>query len=96
MLFILYILAASEDLICLSSSDEPVMIDIPGTSQSEAVPSQPEAEKDLGPQWHVVEKIRCEEFGINVTLSEDGQRLMLKQQERLGRSLARLSMDLYR
>ena len=43
----------------------------------------------------IVEKIRREEFGVNVQLSEDGQKLMVKQQERLGRSLDRLSKDLY-
>ena len=43
----------------------------------------------------VVDQIRREEFGIDVVLSEDGQKLMLKQQERLGRSLDRLSKDLY-
>ena len=43
----------------------------------------------------VVEQIRREEFGVDVMLSEDGQKLMLKQQERLGRSLDRLSKDLY-
>ena len=43
----------------------------------------------------VVEDIRREEFGVAVELSEDGQRLMKKQQERLGRSLDRLSRDLY-
>ena len=32
---------------------------------------------------------------MSVVLSEDGQRLMQKQQERLGRSLDRLSRDLY-
>lgn len=30
-----------------------------------------------------------------MALGEDGQKLMLKQQERLGRSLDRLSRDLY-
>lgn len=42
-----------------------------------------------------VELLRHEEFGVNVELSEDGRRLMNKQQERLGRSLERLSSDLY-
>ena len=39
--------------------------------------------------------LRREEFGVNVELSDDGRRLMDKQQERLGRSLERLSKDLY-
>ncbi|XP_062567288.1 uncharacterized protein LOC134229558 [Saccostrea cucullata] len=43
----------------------------------------------------IVNQIRREEFGIGVELNEDGQRLMRVQQERLGRSLDRLSKDLY-
>lgn len=43
----------------------------------------------------IIEQIRREEFGIGVELNEDGQRLMKVQQERLGRSLDRLSRDLY-
>jgi hypothetical protein len=43
----------------------------------------------------VVNRIRRDEFGIGVELNEDGQRLMKVQQERLGRSLDRLSKDLY-
>jgi len=42
-----------------------------------------------------IESLRHEEFGVNVLLNEDGQRLMDKQQQRLGRSLERLSKDLY-
>ncbi|XP_053402751.1 uncharacterized protein LOC123550539 [Mercenaria mercenaria] len=43
----------------------------------------------------VVNQIRRDEFGVGIHLSEDGQRLMRVQQERLGRSLDRLSKDLY-
>ena len=43
----------------------------------------------------IIDQIRRDEFGINVELTEDAQRLMTKQQERLGRSLDRLSKDLY-
>lgn len=43
----------------------------------------------------LIDQIRQEEFGVNIVLSEDGERLMTKQQERLGRSLERLSSDLY-
>jgi len=42
-----------------------------------------------------VNSLRHDEFGVNVVLTEDGQRLMDKQQQRLGRSLERLSKDLY-
>ncbi|CAC5410109.1 unnamed protein product [Mytilus coruscus] len=43
----------------------------------------------------VVNTIRREEFGIGIELNEDGQRLKIVQDERLGRSLDRLSKDLY-
>jgi len=43
----------------------------------------------------LIDRIRQEEFGFNVELNEDGSRLLTKQQERLGRSLERLSKDLY-
>ncbi len=43
----------------------------------------------------IIDDIRRNEFGINVELTEDAHRLMQKQQERLGRSLDRLSKDLY-
>ena len=33
----------------------------------------------------IIEQIRQEEFGVDIQLSEDGQKLMKKQQERLGR-----------
>ena len=42
-----------------------------------------------------IELLRREEFGVNVELSDDALRLMEKQQQRLGRSLERLSKDLY-
>ena len=50
----------------------------------------PRTEQEL-----LIEMIRRDEFGIDVQLSEDGQKLMEKQKERLGRSLNRLSTDLY-
>ncbi|XP_055892730.1 uncharacterized protein LOC106068793 isoform X2 [Biomphalaria glabrata] len=43
----------------------------------------------------VVDDIRREEFGVGIKLDETGQKLMQKQQERQGRSLQRLSKDLY-
>ena len=42
-----------------------------------------------------VDEIRRNEFGIGIHLDGDGERLMKVQQERLGRSLDRLSKDLY-
>ena len=49
----------------------------------------------LAARREFIELLRREEFGVNVVLSDDGRRLMDKQQERLGRSLERLSKDLY-
>ncbi|XP_073684891.1 uncharacterized protein [Garra rufa] len=43
----------------------------------------------------IIEDIRKTEFGIGVELNEEGQNLMKKQQARLGRSLERLSTELY-
>ncbi|XP_057182526.1 uncharacterized protein LOC130549349 isoform X2 [Triplophysa rosa] len=43
----------------------------------------------------IIEDIRKTEFGIGVELNEEGQNLMRKQQARLGRSLERLSTELY-
>ncbi|XP_021342125.1 uncharacterized protein LOC110442712 isoform X2 [Mizuhopecten yessoensis] len=43
----------------------------------------------------IIDSIRRDEFGVGVELNEDGQRLMQVHQERLGRSLDRLSKDLY-
>ncbi len=45
----------------------------------------------MDPNEALIEEIRKEEFGIDVILSEDGQKLMEKQKQRLGRSLDRLS-----
>ena len=38
---------------------------------------------------------RRSDFGVGVELNEEGQRLMQVHQERLGRSLQRLSTELY-
>ncbi|XP_074476701.1 uncharacterized protein LOC141758850 isoform X3 [Sebastes fasciatus] len=46
-------------------------------------------------QRAVIEDIRKSEFGIGVELTAEGQRLMQVQQDRLGRSLDRLSTELY-
>uniref|UniRef100_A0A8C8GLA8 HTH OST-type domain-containing protein n=1 Tax=Oncorhynchus tshawytscha TaxID=74940 RepID=A0A8C8GLA8_ONCTS len=43
----------------------------------------------------IIDDIRKSEFGIGVELNEEGQRLMTVHQERLGRSLDRLSTELY-
>lgn len=43
----------------------------------------------------VVDSIRKEEFGIGMELEDEAQRLMTRHQERIGRSLKRLSEELY-
>ncbi|XP_031146992.1 protein NO VEIN isoform X1 [Sander lucioperca] len=49
----------------------------------------------LGLQKAIIEDIRKNEFGIGVELTTEGQKLMQVQQDRLGRSLDRLSTELY-
>ncbi|XP_076112450.1 uncharacterized protein LOC143080482 isoform X2 [Mytilus galloprovincialis] len=49
----------------------------------------------IDPCEKVVNTIRREEFGIGIELNEDGQKLKIVQDKRLGRSLDRLSKDLY-
>ncbi|XP_054860684.1 uncharacterized protein wu:fj29h11 isoform X4 [Amphiprion ocellaris] len=46
-------------------------------------------------QKNIIEEIRKSEFGIGVELTAEGQKLMQVHQERLGRSLDRLSTELY-
>ncbi|XP_072230072.1 uncharacterized protein [Leuresthes tenuis] len=46
-------------------------------------------------QKAIIEEIRKNEFGIGVELNAEGQKLMQVHQERLGRSLDRLSTELY-
>ena len=45
--------------------------------------------------YEYITKLRRNEFGVGVNLTEDGQLLMEKQQKRLGRSLDRLSSGIY-
>ena len=60
-------------------------------SQSCLICQVVEEEEPKDPHEALIEEIGRDEFGINVELSEDGQKLMNKQKERLGRSLDRLS-----
>nr|KAG5712632.1 hypothetical protein BaRGS_029687 [Batillaria attramentaria] len=61
--------------------------------ESDAEDEKTETEED---RCHrLINEIRREEFGVGIELNEDGKRLMRVQQERLGRSLDRLSRDLY-
>ncbi|CAI9734952.1 Hypothetical predicted protein [Octopus vulgaris] len=58
--------------------------------------SLPEEEKEeICSEKALIETIRREEFGLGIKLNADGQKLIDRQQERLGRSLDRLSKDLY-
>ncbi|XP_029953318.1 protein NO VEIN isoform X2 [Salarias fasciatus] len=54
-----------------------------------------QSETALDPHRAVIEDIRKSEFGIGVELTAEGQKLMQVHQERLGRSLDRLSTELY-
>ena len=64
---------------------------------SEPVVSGGDVFNEDNPQhWkELVDKIRKKEFGVGVALGSEGQILLDKQQERLCRSLQRLSADLY-
>ncbi|XP_057214332.1 uncharacterized protein LOC130569018 [Triplophysa rosa] len=55
----------------------------------------PSAQPEKDEHKAIIEDIRKTEFGIGVELNEEGQNLMRKQQARLGRSLERLSTELY-
>uniref|UniRef100_A0A8C2JT10 Wu:fj29h11 n=1 Tax=Cyprinus carpio TaxID=7962 RepID=A0A8C2JT10_CYPCA len=65
--------------------------------ENSATADQPDEEVNTELDQHkaVIEDIRKTEFGIGVELNEEGQNLMRKQQARLGRSLERLSTELY-
>ncbi|XP_076448916.1 LOW QUALITY PROTEIN: uncharacterized protein LOC143285481 [Babylonia areolata] len=64
-------------------------------SDTEEDEEEEEEEEEKDPYRQVIDQIRRDEFGVGVELNADGQRLMRVQQERLGRSLDRLSRDLY-
>ncbi|KAI5103032.1 hypothetical protein C0J45_6613 [Silurus meridionalis] len=66
--------------------------------KGQGVEVAPEGHSDgeqLSQQRAIIEDIRKNEFGVGVELNEAGQNLMKKQQARLGRSLERLSTELY-
>ncbi|XP_041829730.1 protein NO VEIN isoform X2 [Melanotaenia boesemani] len=64
-----------------------------GSDEKDAASCQSEA--DFHFQKAVIENIRKNEFGVGVELTAEGQKLMQVHQERLGRSLDRLSTELY-
>uniref|UniRef100_UPI00398E4A41 uncharacterized protein isoform X2 n=1 Tax=Pristiophorus japonicus TaxID=55135 RepID=UPI00398E4A41 len=63
------------------------------TSSEEASVDATNEEEDL--HRIIIEDIRKNEFGIGIELNDVGKRLMEVQQNRLGRSLERLSTELY-
>ncbi|XP_045924345.1 protein NO VEIN [Micropterus dolomieu] len=63
------------------------------SNEKDAASCQAETTVDL--QRAVIEDIRKSEFGIGVELNAEGQKLMQVHQDRLGRSLDRLSTELY-
>ncbi|XP_018534128.2 uncharacterized protein wu:fj29h11 [Lates calcarifer] len=63
------------------------------SSEKDAASCQSETTFDL--QRDIIEDIRKSEFGIGVVLTAEGQKLMQVHQDRLGRSLERLSTELY-
>ncbi|XP_035522155.1 protein NO VEIN isoform X1 [Morone saxatilis] len=63
------------------------------SNENDAASCQPETTLDL--RRAIIEDIRKSEFGIGVELNAEGQKLMQVHQDRLGRSLDRLSTELY-
>ena len=51
--------------------------------------------EEIDPCEAIINEIRRDEFGVGIKLNKDGQRLLTVQEERIGRSLDRLSRDLY-
>ena len=102
-------IAQAEDMVLEGGPAEaaPLLRQVPGNDGADVrtrrddengEPSGKAAVSDADPQVScrgVVERIRQEEFGFGVELGPDGQRLVGKQNARLGRALHRLSLDLY-
>ncbi|XDV45221.1 hypothetical protein PO909_013352, partial [Leuciscus waleckii] len=84
----------SEDNAEADSSDEEEEEEDRENSTTDDKPEE-EEEEELDQHRVIIEDIRKAEFGIGVELNEEGQNLMKKQQARLGRSLERLSTELY-
>ena len=89
---------ATEEIPLTQKENISEFVEYPEGSKENSVEEARLSKSLLGEHFQcklVIDQIRREEFGIDVILSEDGEKLMLKQQERLGRSLDRLSKDLY-
>ncbi|XP_043925651.1 protein NO VEIN-like [Protopterus annectens] len=94
---------SSHPVIKMEKVDEEPSVEIKPEEVQEKSIVKSETELELGDTCTeresfcraVVEKIRKEEFGVGVHLNEEGQKLMDVHQSRLGRSLERLSKELY-
>lgn len=77
--------------------DDDIMVELSSSESDHGTADETEhvAAAAMSPCQQFIEMLRKDEFGVNVELNETGRRLMDKQQERLGRSLDRLSADLY-
>uniref|UniRef100_UPI0037E884B3 uncharacterized protein n=1 Tax=Semicossyphus pulcher TaxID=241346 RepID=UPI0037E884B3 len=67
--------------------------EVSDSDEKDSADSQSEA--SLDPHRALIEDIRKSEFGVGVELNAEGQKLMQVHQDRLGRSLDRLSTELY-
>ncbi|XP_071400261.1 uncharacterized protein [Centroberyx affinis] len=74
-------------------SQEEEQLELANSDEEDAASSQSEGTSN--PQRTIIEDIRKNEFGIGVELTAEGQKLMKVHQDRLGRSLDRLSTELY-
>ena len=91
----------SPEIADLESADDEMSTDEQSESETETEP-EPEPQIDLTPYQQsvldcktVIDSILKDEFGIGMELNEETQRLMNRHQERMGRSLKRLSEELY-
>ncbi|XP_033840308.1 uncharacterized protein wu:fj29h11 [Periophthalmus magnuspinnatus] len=66
-----------------------------GDTDQEEQTQVTEEKGGLSSEQALIEDIRKSEFGVGVELTPEGQKLMMVHQERLGRSLDRLSTELY-
>ncbi|XP_034083344.1 protein NO VEIN isoform X4 [Gymnodraco acuticeps] len=73
--------------------EEEQQTEMSDSNEKDAASSQSETTSDL--KRALIEDIRKSEFGIGVELNAEGQKLMQVHSERLGRSLDRLSTELY-
>ncbi|KAF3854058.1 hypothetical protein F7725_014746 [Dissostichus mawsoni] len=73
--------------------EEEQQSEMSDSNEKDAAGSQSETTSDL--KRALIEDIRKSEFGIGVELNAEGQKLMQVHSERLGRSLDRLSTELY-